>query len=74
MLNEQTARTMAKNWRAGNANVRSTIERAITARDGWSAFVWGKGGQLLAKVTPEYSASIRGADCHFYNHGARDGI
>lgn len=74
MLNEQTARTMAKNWRAGDAKVKRTIECAITARDGWSAFVWGRGGRLLAKVTPEYSASIRGADCHFYTHGARDGI
>lgn len=66
-INESTARTMAKHWRAGDSATRAIIECCITARDGWDVFRYGRDGQLMARIDP---SRPRNADCHFYSTGA----
>jgi hypothetical protein len=69
-INSETARTMAKNWRAGTRDEQRLIERCITARHGWTAFRYGRDGSLIARITPADRARTLGADCHSYSDGS----
>lgn len=68
-VSEQTARVMAKTWRAGNELERCVVEMTITRANAWDQFRYDNDFMLVARISEETRTRRIGSDCHAHSTG-----